>query len=85
MQNSSISNRLEQRSVRKFLAAEMCKPYEIYRRICDMYREVCFNPDNVYKCVKHGFVTMMSPSQKDNPWSGNLDSLVKKSYWCSCQ
>ena len=32
--------RLEQRSVIKFLVAKNCKPYEIYRRICDVYREL---------------------------------------------
>ena len=26
-----------------FFMAEKCKPYEIYKRMCDVYREACFS------------------------------------------
>ena len=42
IQNGGKS-RLEQKSVIKFLVAEKCKPCEIYKRICDKYREECFS------------------------------------------
>ena len=35
--------RLKQRSVIKFLLVEKSKPYEIYRKICDVHREECFS------------------------------------------
>ena len=37
--------RLEQMSVMKFLVAAKCKQYEIYRRMCDLYREECLQMD----------------------------------------
>ena len=42
MANLIEFSRLEQRSVMKSLVAEKCKPYEIYGRTCDVYREACF-------------------------------------------
>ena len=46
-------SRFEQRSVVKFLMAEKFKPSEIYRRKCDVYKELCFNEKkkkkNLYK------------------------------------
>ena len=39
MQNQTECFCLKQRSVMKLLLAEKCKPYEIYRRVCDVYRE----------------------------------------------
>ena len=41
--NQTKSSRFEQRSVKKFLVAEKCNPCEIYRRMCDVYREACFS------------------------------------------
>ena len=35
--------RLEQMTAIKFLAAEKCKPRKIYKTMCDLYREACFN------------------------------------------
>ena len=40
---STECNRLEKKSVIKFLVAENCKLCEIYRRMCDAYREACFS------------------------------------------
>ena len=34
---------IEQRSVIKYLLAEMCKACEIYRKMCDVYEEVYFS------------------------------------------
>ena len=66
---------LEQRSVIKYLVAEMCKPCEIYRKMCVMYREACFSKKkNLYKWVKHGFVTADLPEWK------NTDFPVKKKF-----
>ena len=36
-------SRVEQRSVRKFLVAELSKPSEIFRRMSDVYDEACFS------------------------------------------
>ena len=35
--------RLEQKSLTEILVAEKSKPCEIYKRMCDMYGEACFN------------------------------------------
>ena len=81
MANQTEYSRLEQRSLMKFLVAEKCKPYEIYKRIYDVYGEACFNQINVYQWIKHGFVTM-NLIQKDSPQSGNmltfLDAAINK-------
>ena len=37
----------------KFLVAEKCEPCEVYRRMCDVCKEACFESKNVYKWVKH--------------------------------
>ena len=49
---------LEQKSVIKFLAAEKCKPCEIYKRMCD--GEACFSP----KMFTYGLVTTDSVVKK---------------------
>ena len=67
------SSSLEQRSVINFLVAEKCNPCEIYKRMCDAYREACFSQENVYKWIKW-FITM-KVSQKDTPQSGNSLTL----------
>ena len=77
IQNGDKSNKFsrhEQRSVIKFLVAEKCKPYEIHRKICDVYQEACFSP-NVYKWTKHWFAAT-NLSEKDSP----LDFLVNKKF-----
>ena len=43
------------RTLHKILVAEKIKPWEIYRRMCDVYGGVCFRQKNVYKWAKHGF------------------------------
>ena len=48
----------EQSSDIKFLVTEKCKPYEIHRRMCDVYGEACFTLKYVYKWVKKRFATM---------------------------
>ena len=60
IQNGTKSefSRLEQRTVIIFLVAEMCKAYEIYRRMCDVYEEVCFSPKTFYNWEKRGLGTM---------------------------
>ena len=47
--NQTEYSRLEQQSVIKSLVVEKYKLCEIYRRICDVYSETCFNKKNVYK------------------------------------
>ena len=41
--NQTESSGLEQKSVIKFLEDDKCKPCEIYRRICNVFREACFS------------------------------------------
>ena len=43
IENQPECSKLEQRLVIKVLLAEKCKPYEIYRRMCDVYKEDCFS------------------------------------------
>ena len=66
--------RLEQISVIKFLLAEKCKSYEIYRRIYDVKREAYFREKNVYKLTKYEFATMRQ-SQNNRTWIGNTLTL----------
>ena len=47
--NQTECSSLEQMSVIKFLVAEKCKLYEIYRRMCDVYANAYFSQNNVYK------------------------------------
>ena len=63
---------LKQSSVIKFLVAEKC---EIYRKMCDVYGEVCFNGKYLYKWTKHGFFYDKFQS-KENQWSGNTQSSL---------
>ena len=39
----------------KFFMAEKCKSYEIYRRMCDMYRGVCFSQKMFINGLQIGF------------------------------
>ena len=57
--------------------AEKCKPWEIYRRMCDVHEEASFSEKNVYNWVKNEFDTMRL-SWKDNLWSENILISVKK-------
>ena len=41
--NQTECFRLEQKPAIKFLVAEKCKPYEIYRRMFNEYREASFS------------------------------------------
>ena len=43
MADLEICSRVEQKSVRKFLVAELSKPSEIFRRMSDVYEEACFS------------------------------------------
>ena len=50
--NQTECSSLEQRSVIKFLLTEKCKSCEIYRKMCDVYGEVCFNLKK--RCLQMG-------------------------------
>ena len=39
------------------MTTEKWKPYEIYRRMCDVYREAYFSRKDVYKWDNYGLVT----------------------------
>ena len=57
--NQTECSRFEQRYVIKFLLTKKCKQCEIYKRKCDMYREVCFSEkEDIYKWAKHRFAIM---------------------------
>ena len=45
--NMGLPLQIEQRSVIKYSLAEKYKACEIYRRMCDVYGEACFNLKNV--------------------------------------
>ena len=64
--NQTLSFRLEQRSVIKYLAAKKCKALEICRIMCSMYGDATFSQRNVYQWTKNGFV-MMNQIRKDSP------------------
>ena len=42
-------SRFEQKSVIKFFVAQKYKPWEINRRVSDMYGETCFCQKDLYK------------------------------------
>ena len=69
--NQTVSSRFEQRSIINFFNAEKFKQCEIYRRMCDVYEEVCFSPRNVYKWTK------CELKWQSIEWK-HPDSLVKK-------
>ena len=56
--NQTECFKLEQRSVIKSLVAEKCKPCEIYRRICNVYREA-----SSYQKIYTNWLNMGSPQQ----------------------
>ena len=58
-------------SVLKFLMAEKCKSYGIYRKICHVYDKACFSQKSFYKLTKRGFVTT-SLNQNDKLLNGNI-------------
>ena len=41
--NQTKFSRLKQMFVMRFLSADKCKLYRIYRKMCDVYREACFS------------------------------------------
>ena len=43
VENQTKCSKLEQKSIIKLLMAEKSKPCEIYKRICGVYGEACFN------------------------------------------
>ena len=60
IQNGGKSNRVlaaKQMLIIKLLVAEKCKPCGNYKRMSDMYGEICFSQRDVYKWAKHGFAT----------------------------
>ena len=51
--NRAEYSKLEQKSVIKVLVAEKCKPWEIYKKLWDVYRETSFSKKK--KKAKMGF------------------------------
>ena len=60
--NQTEHSRFEQRSLIKFLVAEKCKPCEIYRRTCDVYREAYFSKN------KKGFTNWLNINLPLQDW-----------------
>ena len=54
--NKTDSSKLEQWSVIKFLLAKKYKQCKIYRRMCDVYREVCLSQEMFTKGVNMGLL-----------------------------
>ena len=83
--SKSECSRFEQRSVIKFLVAEKCKTFEIYRRMCYVYGETCSSQKNLYKWAKYRFATT-NLNQKDSSWNRNTLTLwQRKNTRESCQ
>ena len=55
-QNGIKSNQAWKEFSQQILVAENCKSCEIYKRMYDIYGEVYFSSNNVYKWVKHRVV-----------------------------
>ena len=70
----------EQRSVIKSLVTENSKPWKIYWRMCDAYREACFRKKKIYKWARPGFATR-SPNRKNSPRGGNTWTPVEKKFY----
>ena len=47
--NQKEITRLEQRSVIKVLVVDKNKLCEVYRRMCDLYKEACFSQSIFYE------------------------------------
>ena len=43
MANQTLYSLLAQKSTIEIMIAEMCKPYEIYRKMSNVYGEACFS------------------------------------------
>ena len=72
--NQTDYTRLDQKSVTKFLLAEKCKLFEIYRKFTMCTEKHVFVKKNVYEWAKQRFTTM-SLNRKGCPWSGNTLTL----------
>ena len=69
-------------SVTKYLVAEKCKPYEIYKRMCVIYGEACLSKKNVYEwgdCLKKFEIVFKMKTGKarqayngDHTWNGGF-------------
>ena len=75
--NQREGSRLKYKSVMKFLVAKMCKPYEIHRRMCNVYGKEYFSQKNLYKWAKYG-LAITSQRLKDSPESGKRLILWKR-------
>ena len=49
VKNHTEFSKFEKSFVLKSLVAEKCQSFDLYRRICDVYGEVCFNKE---KCLQ---------------------------------
>ena len=72
--NQTECTRLEQKSLIKILVVEKCKRCKIYRRMCNVYREVL-----VQKMFTNGL--NMSLLKRCSMELKHTDSLVKKKFW----
>ena len=81
--NKTECSGVEQRSILKFLVAKKCKPWEIYRRMWNVYGEVCFS--------KKIFTNRLNMSFPLRAWIESpvheveTHTPVKKSFGCSGQ
>ena len=55
VENQIKCSKLEQRSLIKFYVVEKFKPYGIYARIFNIYREAGFGRKSVYKLAEYAF------------------------------
>ena len=74
----SVCSRLKQWSVMKFLVVEKCKQCEIYRKMCDAYREGCFcqKKTNFINGINLG---LSQVSHKESRCRGNTRFLTQQS------
>ena len=73
-------SRLEQRSVIKFLLVEKCKPYEIYKRMCNECWEACFCFKKMFTNGLNMFAIVSLSKKESTKWE-HMDSLVKKKFY----
>ena len=78
--NLAECSRLEQRYVIKSLVAENCKPYEIYRRICDVSRQACFIQKHCLQMGKTWLYHYKPVSKRQSMEWKHIDSPVKKTF-----
>ena len=60
----------------KFLVAEKCKPCQLYRRMCDKYRDTCFS-----QMFTNGLYMSLSRKEIERHWQLPVKKVMLTVFW----